>query len=71
VALRRQPQVGAEVTVAYLGVSVAGVIVRVEDDGRRLYVLTEEAGEVEFVLNPASARFLGGEGWTARLIFDE
>lgn len=69
--LRRQPQVGAEVTVAYLGVSVAGVIVRVEDDGRRLGVATDDGTEVEFVLNAASARFLGGEGWTARLIFDE
>lgn len=69
--LRRQPRVGTEVTVAYLGASVPGVIVRVEDGGRRLAVATEDAGEVEFVLNPASARFLGGEGWTARLIFDE
>jgi hypothetical protein len=51
--------------------SVAGVIVRVEDEGRRVTVTTEDDRTIEFVLNPASARFLGGEGWTARLIFDE
>ena len=69
--LRRLPRVGAEVTVAYLGTSVPGVIVRVEDEGRRLSVATEDDRTIEFVLNPASARFLGGEGWTARLIFDD
>ena len=69
--LRRLPRVGAEVTVAYLGMSVAGVIVRVEEEGRRVTVATEDDRTIEFVLNPASARFLGGEGWTARLIFDD
>ena len=70
-SLRRLPRVGAEVTVAYLGASVAGVIVSVEDEGRRVMVVTEDDRTTEFTLNPASARFLGGEGWNARLIFDE
>lgn len=70
-SVRRLPQVGGEVTVAYLGTNVAGVIVEVEDEGRRVTVATEDEATVTFVLNPASARFLGGEGWTARLIFDD
>ena len=57
--------------MAYLGTSVAGVIVAVEDEGRRVTVACEDERTIEFVLNPASARFLGGEGWTARLIFDD
>jgi hypothetical protein len=69
--LRRQPRVGAEVTVAYLGTTVPGVIVAVDDEGRLVTVVTDDERTIEFVLNPASARFLGGEGWTARLIFDE
>ena len=48
--MRRQPQEGASVTVVWLGAREAGVIERVEDDGRRVVVVTESADVVEFVL---------------------
>ena len=63
------PRVGARARIAHFGGSFEDVVVlAVHDDGRRLEV-RGEAGEVlEFVLNPATARFLAaGSGFGARL----
>jgi hypothetical protein len=63
------PRVGARARVAHFGGSFQDVVVlAVHDDGRRLEV-RDAAGEVlEFVLNPATARFLAaGSGYGARL----
>jgi hypothetical protein len=48
--VRRQPQEGAPVTVVWLGAREAGTIERVEEEGRRVVVVTESAEVVEFVL---------------------
>jgi hypothetical protein len=63
------PRVGARARIAHFGGSYEHCIVlAVHDDGRRLEV-RDEAGEVlEFVLNPATARFLAaGVAGGARL----
>lgn len=63
------PQVGAPARIAHFGGSFEDVVVlAVHDDGRRLEV-RDQVGEVlEFVLNPATARFLAaGSGFGARL----
>jgi hypothetical protein len=58
---RPLPHVGARARIAHFGGSHEHCIVlAVYDDGRRLEV-RDEAGEVlEFLLNPATARFLAG-----------
>ncbi|HSZ04118.1 MAG TPA: hypothetical protein VK778_02835 [Solirubrobacteraceae bacterium] len=60
---RPLPRVGALARIAHFGGGVeGGTVVAVHDDGRRLEV-RDEAGEVlEFVLNPATARFVFGGG---------
>lgn len=66
---RPLPRVGAPGRIAHFGGSYERcAVLAVHDDGRRLEV-RNEAGEVlEFVLNPASARFLlGGSVGGARL----
>jgi hypothetical protein len=63
------PHVGGRARIAHFGGSFEDVVVvAVHDDGRRLEV-RDEVGEVlEFVLNPATARFLAsGSGFGARL----
>ena len=71
--IRRAPFVGAPVTVVFLGRRVSGKVEEVQDDGRRLLVVTEDDELLAFTLGPASGRFVeesraaGG----ARLIFDE
>jgi hypothetical protein len=40
------PHVGSPVTVIYLGATVPGIIEQVDDDGRRLVVVTQEGGPV-------------------------
>jgi hypothetical protein len=61
------------VTVVFLGRRVGGTVEQVEDDGRRLIVVTEEDETIAFALGRASARFVEeSEGATgARLIFEE
>lgn len=58
---RPLPRVGAQARIAHFGGSYERcTVLAVHDDGRRLEV-RDEAGEVlEFVLNPATARFLAG-----------
>jgi hypothetical protein len=63
------PHVGSRARIAHFGGSFEdAVVLAVHDDGRRLEV-RDEVGEVlEFVLNPATARFLAaGSGFGARL----
>ena len=56
---RPLPRVGARARIAHFGGSFEqGVVLAVHEDGRRLQV-RGEAGEVhEFVLSPATARFV-------------
>ncbi|HLM84710.1 MAG TPA: hypothetical protein VK272_00825 [Solirubrobacteraceae bacterium] len=56
---RQLPRVGAHARIAHFGGGFErGVVVAVHDEGRRLQV-RDEAGEVlEFVLSPATARFV-------------
>jgi hypothetical protein len=65
------PQVGGAVLVDYLGVTVNGIVRAVDDDGRRLDVLTEEGTALTFALNRATGMFTVDGGQTApRLRFN-
>jgi hypothetical protein len=56
---RPLPRVGAHARIKHFGGgSEHGTIVAIEDDGRRLQVRGEDGELYEFVLSPASARFL-------------
>lgn len=63
------PRVGARARIAHFGGSFEEVVVlAVHDDGRRLEVRDDAGKVIEFVLNPATARFLAaGSGFGARL----
>ena len=53
------PHVGAPARIAHFGGGFeAGVVLAVHEQGRRLEVRGEHGGVHEFVLNPASARFV-------------
>jgi len=59
------------VTVVFLGRRVAGVVIGVEQDARRLLVTTEEDETIEFALSRATGTFLAGGNQTGpRLLFD-
>ncbi|HEY7960960.1 MAG TPA: hypothetical protein VID29_03470 [Solirubrobacteraceae bacterium] len=67
---RPLPRVGSRARVAHFGGGYeAAVVVAVHEHGRRLQVRCEEGGELlEFVLSPATARFLAaGSSTGARL----
>lgn len=67
---RAMPYPGRRVAVIHLAAIVGGVVERVEDDGRRLRVATDEGDELEFLLDPATAGFtLAGGQTRARLRF--
>jgi hypothetical protein len=56
---RPLPRVGARVRIAHFGGGFEpGTIVAVGDDGRRLQVRAEGGDVLDFVLSPASARFV-------------
>ena len=56
---RPLPHVGAPARIAHFGGSYERcTVVAVHDDGRRLEVRNEAGQVLEFVLNPATARFL-------------
>jgi hypothetical protein len=56
---RPLPRVGSRARILHFGGGVeSAVVVAVDDDGRRLEVRDETAALLEFVLNPATARFL-------------
>ena len=69
---RELPRVGAHARIAHFGGSFEwGVVVAVHDDGRRLEVRSEEGEVLEFVLSPATARFVaagGGHGPRLELV---
>ena len=62
--LRAMPHVGGRVLIDYLGSTVDGVVQHVDDDGRRLQVLTEDAATLTFTLNRATATFTLDGGQT-------
>ncbi len=56
---RPMPRVGARGRIAHFGGGYEpGTIVAVEDEGRRVSVRAQDGEVHEFVLNPASARFV-------------
>ncbi len=58
---RPLPRVGAPARIRQFGGGVErGTVLAVDDDGRSLQVLGEEGEVFEFVLNPATARFVSG-----------
>jgi hypothetical protein len=53
------PRVGAHVRIAHFGGGFElGTVVAIHDDGRRLEVRGEGGDVLEFVLSPATARFV-------------
>jgi hypothetical protein len=57
------PRVGARSRIAHFGGgSQSGVVVGVHDEGRRVEVRSDEGELLEFVLNPATARFVSASG---------
>lgn len=58
--------------VIYLGEAVLGVVQHVDEDGRRLVVLTDDGDAVTFLLSAATATYTAeGRQWGARLVFDD
>ena len=66
--MKRVPAVGDEVTVVYLNEREAAVVELVEDGGRALTVVTEEAAVMRFRLT-ATGSFVSADH-TARVLFD-
>lgn len=64
--MRVQPVVGAPVTVIWLGLRERGTIETVEDEGRRVCVVTEGGDVVVFVLG-GKGHFVTADG-AARLL---
>ncbi len=54
---RPLPRVGMRATVRYLATAVGAVVERVEDDGRRLVVLTDDGQRLEFTLRLATGHY--------------
>ncbi len=53
------PRVGTPARIAHFGGSFeAGTVVAVHEEGRRLEVRGEDGAVLEFVLSPATARFV-------------
>ena len=56
---RPVPRVGAPARIVHFGGGVeAGVVLAVREEGRRLQVRGEDGELLEFVLSPATARFV-------------
>jgi hypothetical protein len=71
---RPLPRIGARARINHFGGgSESGTVVAIEDAGRRLRVRGEDGDLHEFVLSPASARFLSaGDAHGPRLeLLDE
>jgi hypothetical protein len=66
---RPVPRVGAKARIAHFGGGFeSGTVVAVREDGRRVEVLAEGGETLQFVLNPATARFVAaGSGQGPRL----
>jgi len=57
------PRVGADARIVHFGGGFErGVVLAVHDDGRRLEVRDEAGAVLEFVLSPATARFVSAGG---------
>ena len=57
------PRVGMRATVRYLASTVGAVVEGVEDDGRRLTVLTDDGRRLEFTLRLATGQYhAAGDG---------
>lgn len=68
--VRRLPQTGDHIIIAFFGTSVHGVIEQVEEDRRRVHVLTEDGDAITFALSRATGQFVAEDGSSgARLVF--
>jgi hypothetical protein len=71
---RPVPRVGSQARIAHFGGGFElGVVLAVHDDGRRLEVRGEAGEVIEFVLSPATARFVSaasGQGPRLELLGD-
>jgi hypothetical protein len=60
---RPVPRVGARARIAHFGGGFElGTVLAVHEEGRRLHVRGESGEVLEFVLSPASARFVAAGG---------
>ena len=65
---RPLPRVGAPARISHFGGGFErGTVVAVHEQGRRLEVRLEAGEVLEFVLNPATARFVAGGAGGPRL----
>jgi hypothetical protein len=68
------PRVGSQARIAHFGGGFElGTVLAVNDDGRRLEVRAEGGEVIEFVLSPATARFVSaasGQGPRLELLGD-
>ena len=70
--VRRPPHIGQHVEVVFLGATVPGVIDGIDEQERRLLVLTEEGEEITFALSRATGQFVAeGSPTGARLVFHD
>jgi hypothetical protein len=70
--VRRPPHIGQHVRVVFLGATVPGVIDEIDEQERRLLVLTEEGEEITFALSRATGQFIAdGSPTGARLVFHD
>jgi hypothetical protein len=71
---RPVPRVGAKARIAHFGGGhESGTVMAVRDDGRRVDVLAEGGELLQFVLSPATARFVSadsGQGPRLELLGD-
>jgi len=60
---RPLPRIGARARIVHFGGGVEGAtVVGLHEHGRRLEVRSETGESLEFVLSPATARFVCGDG---------
>jgi hypothetical protein len=59
--------------VVFLAQQVRGIVEKVEDDGRRLLVITDDGESIRFSLSPATGAFVeeGRKVGGARLMFED
>jgi phage gp45-like len=71
---RPLPRVGAQARIAHFGGGhERGTVIAVHDDGRRVDVLAQGGETLQFVLSPATARFVSaasGQGPRLELLGD-
>jgi hypothetical protein len=69
--LRRMVRPGDRVIVAFLGATVRGEVEHVNEQQRRLEVLTDEGDTIMFALSRATGQFVAEDASGARLVFPE